>query len=72
VTTRLGIQVCDQAGRVNAILPTPNGKVSNLAFGGEKFDVLYATCGDRIYRRRLAVQGANAWAEPNLPAPPHL
>ncbi|HVW35953.1 MAG TPA: SMP-30/gluconolactonase/LRE family protein, partial [Pirellulales bacterium] len=33
--TRLGIQVCDQAGRVNCIIPTPNGNLSNLCFGGE-------------------------------------
>jgi hypothetical protein len=31
VATRMGIQVCDQAGRVNCIIPTPNGLVSNLA-----------------------------------------
>ena len=57
VTTRMGIQVCDQAGRVNCILPTPNGKVSNLTFGGERFDTLFAVCGDKVYRRKLNVQG---------------
>ena len=34
VATAMGIQVCDQAGRVNCIIPTPNGKVANLCFGG--------------------------------------
>ncbi len=72
VATRLGIQVCDQAGRVQLILPTPNGKLSNIVFGGEKFDTLYATCGDRVYKRKLAVTGANAWDAPNKPAPPKL
>ena len=72
VSTRLGIQVCDQAGRVNAIIPTPNGRVSNLSFGGAKFDTLYATCGDKVYKRKLNVTGANAWAEPIKPAPPRL
>jgi len=72
VTTKLGIQVCDQAGRVNAILPTPNGRVSNLTFGGENFDTLYATCGDKIYKRKLKVRGANAWDKPNKPAAPRL
>ncbi|MGH9855883.1 MAG: SMP-30/gluconolactonase/LRE family protein, partial [Blastocatellia bacterium] len=38
VATRIGIQVCDQAGRVNAIIPTPNGRVSNLTFGGANGD----------------------------------
>ena len=32
VTTRMGVQICDQAGRVNVILPLPNGKASNVAF----------------------------------------
>ena len=36
VATRMGIQVCDQAGRVNCIIPTPNGKIANLCFGGER------------------------------------
>ena len=44
VATRMGLQVCDQPGRVNCIIPTPNGKVSNLTFGGENFDILYCTC----------------------------
>jgi len=72
VATRLGIQVCDQAGRVQLILPTPNGRLSNLAFGGEKFDTLYATCGDRVYKRKLAITGANAWDIPNKPTAPRL
>jgi sugar lactone lactonase YvrE/enterochelin esterase-like enzyme len=72
VATRLGLQVCDQAGRVNCIIPTPNGKVSNLAFGGEKFDTIYATCGDKVYTRRVKVQGAQAWQPPNKPAAPRL
>ena len=72
VATRLGIQVCDQAGRVNAIIPTPNGRVSNLTFGGESFDTLFATCGDKVYRRKLKVKGAQAWDAPNKPAAPRL
>lgn len=72
VASRLGIQVCDQAGRVNCIIPTPNGRVSNLTFGGPNFDVLYATCGDRVYSRKVKVQGANAFQPPIKPAPPRL
>ena len=72
VATRLGIQVCDQAGRVNAIIPTPNGRVSNVTFGGETFDVLFATCGDKVYKRKLKVTGAQAWDAPNKPAAPRL
>lgn len=72
VATRLGIQVCDQTGRVNAIITTPNRRISNLVFGGASFDTLYATCGDKVYKRKLKVQGAQPWADPNKPAPPRL
>ena len=72
VATNLGIQVCDQAGRVQLIMPTPNGRCTNLVFGGEKFDTLYATCNEKVYKRKLAVTGANAWDMPNKPAAPWL
>ena len=64
VATRMGIQICDQAGRANCIVPTPNGKLSNFAFGGENFDTLFATCGDRVYKRKLKVEDAQ-----RLPGP---
>ncbi|QIP12520.1 gluconolactonase [Spirosoma aureum] len=57
VATRLGIQVLDQTGRVNAIIPTPTGYPSNLCFGGKNFDTLYVTCGAKVYRRKLKVRG---------------
>jgi gluconolactonase len=72
VATRMGLQICDQAGRVNCIIPTPNGKVSNLTFGGENFDTLYATCGDKVYSRRVKVKGANNYDPPFKPAAPRL
>ncbi len=72
VATNMGLQICDQAGRVQGIIPTPNGKLSNFTFGGEHFDILFATCGDRVYQRKLKVVGAQAWGVPNKPAPPRL
>lgn len=72
VATRMGLQVCDQAGRVNCIIPTPNGKVSNLTFGGSKFDTIFATCGDKIYSRAVKVSGAHGWQAPHKPAAPRL
>jgi sugar lactone lactonase YvrE/enterochelin esterase-like enzyme len=72
VATRMGVQVCDQAGRVNCIIPTPNGRVANLCFGGTDFDTLFATCGDRVYKRKLKVKGANAFEAPTKPKPPRL
>ncbi|MGC4007094.1 MAG: SMP-30/gluconolactonase/LRE family protein [Pirellulales bacterium] len=72
VATRLGIQVCDQAGRVNCIIPTPNGKCSNLCFGGPNFDVLYATCGDAVYMRKVKTKGIDPSQPPLKPAAPRL
>jgi len=72
VATRMGIQVCDQAGRVNCILPTPNGKVSNLCFGGSEFDMLLATCGDKVYVRKLKAKGTPNFLPPTTPAKPRL
>jgi sugar lactone lactonase YvrE len=72
VATRMGIQVCDQAGRVNCIIPTPNGKITNLSFGGPEFNVSNATAGDKVYKRKVKTTGANAWQQPNKPAAPRL
>jgi sugar lactone lactonase YvrE/enterochelin esterase-like enzyme len=72
VATRMGIQICDQAGRVNVIVPTPNGRLSNLSFAGANNDELYATAGDKLYKRKLKVKGAHAWDAPSKPAAPRL
>jgi gluconolactonase len=69
--TRMGIQVCDVNGRVRAILPlpTPCGPVRGLCFGGDHFDILYATDGTHVFRRKLKVPGFAPWAAP-LVLPP--
>jgi len=72
VATSMGIQVCDQAGRVQCIIPTPNKRVSNLAFGGEKFDTIYVTAGDKVYSRKVKTVGARANEKPIVPKPPRL
>ncbi|MGE0609716.1 MAG: SMP-30/gluconolactonase/LRE family protein [Pirellulales bacterium] len=72
VATRMGLQVCDQAGRVNCIIPTPNGRLSNLTFGGPNFDILFATCGDKVYKRKVKTQGALSWQAPLKPKAPRL
>jgi gluconolactonase len=53
VCSAMGVQFCDQAGRVNGILNLPpNKRAANLCFGGEKMDTLYVCAGDKVYRRR--------------------
>jgi sugar lactone lactonase YvrE len=58
VATALGVQVCDQAGRVNAIIPTPNGRVTNLCFGGHDMRTLFLTDGP-----------GNVWMMRDMPTP---
>ena len=74
VTTLSGIQVMDQLGRVNAIIPTPRtkGQVSNLCFGGPDFDIMYVTCHDKVFRRKVNVKGANNFGKPIKPNNPRL
>jgi gluconolactonase len=64
--TRMGIQACDQNGRVRAILPlpTPVGPVRSLCFGGPKFDELYATDGVHVFKRHMKVAGYPQWSAP--------
>jgi len=53
---------------VNCIIPTPNGKVSNLTFGGPNFDTIYATCGEQVFKRQVKVSGAPLTAlKPSAP-----
>ena len=72
VATRMGIQIADQAGRVNAIIPVPTGMPSNICFGGPDFDIMYVTSKDKVYRRKLHTRGANAFEAPVKPMKPRL
>ena len=72
VASRMGIQVLDQVGRVNLILPVPSGQASNCCFGGRNFDILYVSCGDKMYRRALKTRGINPFELPYKPLPPRL
>lgn len=72
VATQMGIQVCDQTGRVNCIIPTPKGAASKICFGGDDFRYLFATSGGQLFRRKLKVKGAPAFEPPFKPAAPRL
>ena len=71
VATQMGIQICDQPGRVHLIFPSPVGErhPSNVTFNGK---TLYATCGDKVFCRTVKLEGAQAWAAPVKPAKPRL
>jgi gluconolactonase len=71
VATGLGVQICDQPGRVNFIIPQPLGErhPSNVAFHGQ---TMYATCGGKVFKRLLKIEGARTWELPVKPPKPGL
>ena len=70
VATKLGVQICDQPGRVVGVIRKPGAQdISNLVFGGPGLRTLYATAGDTVYRRRLRRQGVFPWIPVKLPRP---
>ena len=68
IATRLGIQVADREGRVNAIIPTPNGRCSNIGFAGPNMDTLYVAAGDKVYKRAVRPHGTRPEEGPIRPA----
>lgn len=73
VASRIGIQFCDQAGRVNGIIdaPTP-GPVSAATFGGKGLGDLFAISGTRVYRRATKTNGVLSAEPPIKPPAPRL
>jgi sugar lactone lactonase YvrE len=71
VATKLGIQVCDQAGRVVGIIrkPDPAGDASSVVFGGPNLDTLYVTEQERVWKRHLRRHGVFPWTPTKPPAP---
>ncbi|MGB6430733.1 MAG: SMP-30/gluconolactonase/LRE family protein [Candidatus Acidiferrales bacterium] len=72
VTTKLGVQICDQPGRVELILNKPSdGWLASIAFGGPDMQWLYVTNKDKVYRRHMVRTGIPSWAVLKPPTP-HL
>ena len=73
VTTELGIQVCDQPGRVHLIIKKPQDAwLANVVFGGRNLDTLYATCKDKVFKRRINAKGLLPFRGPVKPPRPRL
>ena len=73
VTSHFGIQVCDQLGRVNGIIRKPQRQwISNITFGGKDMDVIYVTCGDAVFKRKIKRKGVSSIASPIKPPKPGL
>ncbi|MDI1312323.1 alpha/beta hydrolase-fold protein [Prosthecobacter sp.] len=72
VATLLGIQVLDQAGRVNFIIPTPKPP-QDVCFGGKDLGELFIACGDAIYKRKTTAHGiVSGQMAPMTPPKPKL
>ena len=70
VATKLGVQICDQPGRVVGIISYPQpGDAANLVFGGPDLEWLYLTDGDKVYRRKLRRKGYFPWQKLKPPTP---
>jgi sugar lactone lactonase YvrE len=73
VATRMGVQVFDQLGRCNLIIRKPQNKwLSNVAFGGPERDTLFATCGDKVFKRKVRARGVLPGQAPVQPPLPRL
>jgi sugar lactone lactonase YvrE len=70
VTTNIGLQICDQPGRVTAILNKPQpGSLSNVVFAGKELDTIYVTAGDKVFRRKVNRKGLTPWSPVKPPKP---
>ncbi|MBC8166341.1 MAG: SMP-30/gluconolactonase/LRE family protein [Bryobacteraceae bacterium] len=70
VATSMGIQICDQPGRVVGIIRKPGiSSPSNVAFGGPDRKTFYVTAGDKVFKRKLRRTGVLTWAPVKPPKP---
>ena len=56
VASEVGIQVCDQNGRVRTIISLPGGSVNTIAFAG---NYLFAVSRGKLYLRKLLRSGTH-------------
>jgi enterochelin esterase family protein len=55
--TPLGVQVFDPTGRLSGVMLKPcDGELTAAAFGGDKGDLLFVLCGDKVFVRKTKSQ----------------
>jgi gluconolactonase len=68
--TPVGIQMCEQNGRVSDILNPPEvGEISSITFAGRDMNWLYAAEGGKLFRRPVKVSAAPVDAVIKPPKP---
>lgn len=62
VATRFGVQVCNDDGPTQVILPLPDrGRALGVCLGGREMDTLFAFGPDKIWRRKVQVHACGAF-----------
>jgi len=76
VQTNLGIQVCDEQGRVVLIINWPAYGLQptyvfpgGIAFGGPNFQDLYAVFNGKLFKRHMLRKGFLPWVQQGPPTP---
>lgn len=72
VGTEAGLQIFDQPGRVQLILPRPDHGDGRINYCALHDDTLYIATRHRIYKRRVHLTAAPAWQAPVAPPKPRL
>lgn len=69
--TESGIQVCDQPGRVNLIVPKP-GHGRRVCYVRLHENTMYAATADAVWKRAVKMTSAKPYEKPVLPPKPGL
>lgn len=63
IATKSGVQISADDGPTQIILPVPDrSRVTAVAIGGKDKDVLYAFCGNKIWKRKTLQHAMGAWS----------
>jgi gluconolactonase len=71
-STNLGIQVADQLGRINFIFTKPAENATDVKLGGSDFNILYASCDGKLFKRKINAKGVLSWLPAVKPPKPGL
>ncbi len=70
-STESGIQICDQVGRVNLIVPKP-GFGRRVCYARLHENTLYAATADAVWKRPVKLKAAKPFEPPIVPTKPRL
>lgn len=72
IGTEAGLQIFDQPGRVQLVLPRPSFHDGRINYCALHKDTLYIATRHRIYKRKVKLHEAKAWKAPVKPPKPRL